>query len=532
VLGGGARLPLRERLVVADGLSAALVGSDGSVDWWCPDRFDGPPLLWRLLDPDGAALRVGPAGPSSGRVAYDGPTLLTRTLQDTGLGALEVVDVLDGGLLRVATVVKGEVDLEVVIAPGRRWRRSTRFHPFEGGVVFDGWALRAPGLAFSRSSEGARAEGRLRTGDRVVVTLDRVDADPQSEHAALERMADQRELWRRTAGSTLYDGPGADAVRRSVLLLSAIPTRSVTTSLADPGREEMAVDSRHTFVTDSCAAYHLLTELGHHEPAARALDWLGRVVVRDWPLPTASAFDGEPGAPVEELDGVAGWRGAPVRVGIRTEQPTVDLDLPGALATVVAPLTAEWWRALVRVADGVADSSPSSMVEQVRCWAFLDEAARVARSRNPLDLDAATWQSAARQLSRGIEAGMAREPETVGSDPRLLRLAWQGPYPGDHELVARLVDHVLERRGEGPFVHAAEGASMAASLWAVRAEAVLGRWEAAHQRFEALLARVGPAAVLPRTVEPVSLRFTGDLPDATAHLALLGAARTLADGPR
>ncbi len=532
MLGGGARLPLRERLVVADGRSAALVGADGSVDWWCPDRFDGPPLLWRLLDPGGAGLRVGPAGPSSGVLAYDGPTLLTRSVQDTGLGAVEVVDVLDGGLLRVATVVKGEVDVEVVIAPGRAWRRSTKYEPFDGGVVFDGWVLRAPGLAFSRSAEGARAQARLRTGDRVVVTLDRIDTDPMSEDTALERMADQRQLSRRTAGSTLYDGPGADAVRRSALLLSAIPTRSATTSLAAPGREELAVDSRHTFVTDACAAYHLLTELGHHEPAAAALDWLGRVVVRDWPLQPASTFDGEPAAVVEELDGVAGWRGAPVRVGISSEQPTVDLDLPGGLATVVAPLTAEWWPTLVRVADSVAEEVPSNLVEQVRSWAFLDEAARVARSRNPLDLDAVGWHVAARRLSRGIEAGLAREPESVGSDPRLLRLAWQGTHPGGHELVARVVDHVLERRGEGPFVHSTEGASLAASLWAVRAEAVLGRWEAAHQRLEELLGWVGPAAVLPRTVEPVSGRFTGDLPDATAHLALLGAARTLADGPR
>jgi hypothetical protein len=366
----------------------------------------------------------------------------------------------------------------------------------------------------------------------VVVSLDRLDAEPVTERSALDRLADRRERWRRMAASTLYGGPGGEAVRRSVLLLTAIPTRSVTTSIAAPGREELAVDSRHTFVTDACAAYHLLGELGHHEPAADSLDWLGRVVVRGWPLQAAFTFDGEPGQMAEEREGVAGWRGAPVRVGIRSDRPVVDLDLPGALATVVAPLAAERWRALVGLTDGVAEEAPASLVEHVRCWALLDEAAAVGRSRNPLDLDAAGWHGAARQLRRSIEAGMAQQPEQIGADPRLLRLGWQGPYPGDHELVARIVDHVLERRAEGPFVRDAEGASVAATLWAVRAEAVLGRWEEAHERFERLLAWMGPAAVLPRTVEPVSGRFTGDLPDATAHLALLAAARTLADGPR
>lgn len=532
MLGGGARLPLRERLVVSDGRSAALVGADGSVDWWCPDRFDGPPLLWRLLDPDGAGLRVGPAGPSHARLGYDGPTLVGRSVQDTGLGAVETVDVLDGGLLRIVTVVKGEVDVEVVVAPGRSWRRSKRYAPFDGGVVFDGWVLRAPGFAFSRSAEGARAERRLRTDDRVVVTLDRLDAVDVSERDALACLAAQRERWRRLAGATLYEGPGADAVRRSVLLLSAVPTRSVTTSLIAPGREELAIDSRHTFVVDACAATHLLDELGHAEAAAGSLEWLRRIVPRGWPLPSALTFDGEPARPAEELPGLAGWRGAPVRVGLGGERPVADLDLPGALATVVGPLAPERWPALTRLAYAVADEEPGTLVDHVRCWAFLDEAAREGAGRNPLDLDAASWRVEARDLERRITAALRRPAETAGTDPRLLRLAWQGPVPGTHEMVARVVDHVLERRGDGPFVTGPEGASLAASLWAVRAEGVLGRWEQAHERFDALLDRTGPIGLLPRTVEPVSGRFTGDLPDATAHLALLAAARTLADGPR
>jgi len=531
MLGGGARLPLRERLVVADGASAALVGADGTIDWWCPERIDGAPLLWRLLDPDGAALRVGPMGASHGDLVYDGATLVARTMHDTVGAAVEVVDVLDGALLRVATVVKGELDLEVVIAPGRSWRRSSRFEPFDGGVVFDGWALRAPGLTFSRSPQGARGEGRYRTGERLVVSLDRVDAPPLSEHEALDRVRDQRERWRRLAASTLYAGPGADAVRRSVLVLTAIPTRSVTTSITVPGREEMAVDSRHTFVADACAAYHLLDELGHHEPAADVLAWLRRVVVRGWPLQPAFGLDGEPGRATEELSGLAGWHSAPVRVGIRGDRPVTDLDLPGALATVVAPLRAERWPALVSLVDGVAGEEPATLVERVRCWALLDSATQVGQAHNPLDLDAAGWRVSARLMARRVEAALAQEPMKVGTDPRLLRLAWQGPLPGDHELVAQAVDHVLERAGDGPFVIDGAGASVAATLWAVRAEAVLGRWESAHERFERLLSFVGPAAILPRTVEPVSGRFTGDLPDATAHLALVAAALTLAAGP-
>src|ERR1700730_18648711 len=54
-------IPLAGRALVSDTSSAALVAADGTVDWWCPRRFDAPPLLTRLLEPTGACLRLGPA---------------------------------------------------------------------------------------------------------------------------------------------------------------------------------------------------------------------------------------------------------------------------------------------------------------------------------------------------------------------------------------------------------------------------------------------------------------------------------------
>ena len=45
-------LPLDRYAALGDGLSVALVGADGSIDWWCPASIDGAPLFDRILDPD------------------------------------------------------------------------------------------------------------------------------------------------------------------------------------------------------------------------------------------------------------------------------------------------------------------------------------------------------------------------------------------------------------------------------------------------------------------------------------------------
>ncbi|MDP9497250.1 MAG: hypothetical protein M3P46_06245 [Actinomycetota bacterium] len=42
--------------VLGSGRTAALLGPDGAVLWWCAPEFDDAPLCWRLLDPHGGAV--------------------------------------------------------------------------------------------------------------------------------------------------------------------------------------------------------------------------------------------------------------------------------------------------------------------------------------------------------------------------------------------------------------------------------------------------------------------------------------------
>jgi GH15 family glucan-1,4-alpha-glucosidase len=50
---------------ISDCQSAALVKRDGTVEWYCPERFDSPSVFARMLDTDGGTGTSGP--PESSR---------------------------------------------------------------------------------------------------------------------------------------------------------------------------------------------------------------------------------------------------------------------------------------------------------------------------------------------------------------------------------------------------------------------------------------------------------------------------------
>ena len=43
-------LPIEEHGIVGDLRTVALIGTDGTVDWFCPARFDAPSLFAALPD--------------------------------------------------------------------------------------------------------------------------------------------------------------------------------------------------------------------------------------------------------------------------------------------------------------------------------------------------------------------------------------------------------------------------------------------------------------------------------------------------
>lgn len=97
--------PIAEHGLVGDLQTAALVSSQGVVDWFAAPRFDSPSIFAALLDHDrGGYLQLAPEHPDGTckQLYYpDTAILVTRFMSPDGVG--EVVDFMPPDRTRTAT---------------------------------------------------------------------------------------------------------------------------------------------------------------------------------------------------------------------------------------------------------------------------------------------------------------------------------------------------------------------------------------------------------------------------------------------
>src|SRR3954454_20875135 len=151
------QISIADHGLIGDLQTAALIGTDGSVDWWCCPRFDSPSVFGGLLDPRGGHFRICPAVPGYRvRQMYlpETAVLITRFLTEAGVG--EVVDFMapadaaattDHRLVRMVRCVRGRMRFDVEIAPRFDYGRAR--HELEvtdaGGVFRGGEGTTLPG---------------------------------------------------------------------------------------------------------------------------------------------------------------------------------------------------------------------------------------------------------------------------------------------------------------------------------------------------------------------------------------------------
>ncbi|MDQ1438933.1 MAG: hypothetical protein QOK43_2562 [Acidimicrobiaceae bacterium] len=583
-MSGGDSLPLRERGFISDTATAALVAADGTIDWYCPGRFDAPATCFRLLDPVGGAIRVGPAKPSMPQVgtqSYRGDTNLLQTV----MGDVEVLDFMPregsaatppGRIVRVVTARRGPVDVVVDVVPGHAFKPARNVHTFATGIAFDGTVVRA-GVPF----DGRRATATLQAGERMVVTVDDEHHEPLTVDAALD-LADRTATgWHQHLSALTYDGPYAAAVRRSLLVLKGLSHHDTgavvaapTTSLPERLGGERNWDYRFAWVRDASLAIDAAYEAGLHEEGERFVSWLQRIFDgAEFPLRPVYDVEGEPIRDAEQELRLGGWRRSqPVRIG-NDASTHLQLDF---YADVVAVLHTEQfrrrsssvhqlWAPLCQMADWLCDawrqpdrgiweirSEPRHLVSsKLACHDTLARMTELALARNPLDMGSVAWRESAAEILAWVERyglaadGGLRQDDGPEDEPdaSLLMSVWRGPWPPDHEIPQRTVERVLARLSDGLYLHRyppssddglppGEGVFIPASFWAVKALARLGRWEEAHERMEHLVGFSRPLGLLPEEADPRTGDFLGNLPQAFSHLALVDAALALEHGPR
>ncbi|MFE5186024.1 glycoside hydrolase family 15 protein [Streptomyces sp. NPDC056628] len=446
-------VPIADHGLIGDLRSVALVGTDGTVDWYCCGAFDAPSVFASVLDTErGGCFELAAAVPARTKQFYfpDTNVLITRFFTEDGVG--EIQDFMPVGvkpaeadrhrLIRRVVCVRGSLPFRTRIAP--RFGYGADPHTvrmIDGVVVFESAKL-SLGLTSTVPLEidgpDVYAEFKIAEGEGAVFALDQVGGEVTPRRCAwAEAEEDLRgtvEYWRRWLASSRYRGRWREMVHRSALtlkLLTYAPTGAIvaapTTSLPEQVGGERNWDYRYTWVRDAAFAVYAMLRLGFTDEAAAFMRFLSRHITpgdgrSSGPLQIMYGIDGRADLPERELGHLEGHLGSsPVRVG-NAAVDQLQLDIYGALIDSVylydkwaQPISSDQWDDVCALVDWVCAhwDQPDEGIWETRggrrkflysrlmCWVAIERAIRMANRRG-LPADLARWQGSRDAIYRRI----------------------------------------------------------------------------------------------------------------------------------
>jgi GH15 family glucan-1,4-alpha-glucosidase len=435
-----ARYPdISEHGLIGDLQTAALVSTDGTVDWFCCPRFDSPSVFASLLDADkGGYFTIAPDTESYvTRQLYhpDTAMLITRFLTVDGVG--EVTDFMPVAgetptsqhrLVRVVRVVRGSMRFVLELCPRFDYGRAPHtLRVTEDGAMFQArdmeLTLHAAGdpggspngerFAVERVGDDLRVTGTLHEGQASGLVLESMGGQPRRfALAELEALAaDTAKFWRTWVHRSTYHGRWREMVARSAItlkLMTYAPTGAIvaapTAGLPEQVGGERNWDYRYTWVRDGSFSVYALLGLGYADEAAAFARWLRDRTLESvgnasGPLKIMYRIDGSSDLTEEILDHFEGWRGSrPVRVGNgASDQLQLDIygEAMGALYHADSnglEFAHQGWLSVARMMDWLCDNwdQPEEGIWETRggrqaftygrfqCWVALDRAIKLA----------------------------------------------------------------------------------------------------------------------------------------------------------
>ncbi|MGI4815667.1 MAG: glycoside hydrolase family 15 protein [Janthinobacterium lividum] len=580
-------LPLGQYAAIGDGRSVALVGADGSIDWWCVPNLDSTPLFDRLLDPlDGGRFSICLAQACSVERHYRANSNVLEHVYTTATGSARITDSLNSGisgrlpwseLARRVEGLQGSVTFNIEIRPGRRqstaspWREASP----DGDVLhIDGViaALRHD-AGFERSAQDDRhLAGRLVTqaGSRNVLAVLASANEPLilPALADIDRRIDRSDQsWQEWCGNLQISGPYANAIRRSALALKLLlfsPTGAIaaaaTCGLPERIGGDKNFDYRYAWLRDVAFTIKAFLRVGATEEAKAAFSWMTSTVRRHGPpLRAMYRLDGELAPDATSLDLPGYRRSQPVSVGNHARSQ-LQLGMFGDILEAAAlfvqsghVLDLVTRRLLADLTDRCADTwqmRDSGMWElqhaehytmsRMECWTALDRAVKLAAKGQIETNHADRWQRERDRIRDWIDThcwspvlqAYTMHPATERLDAALLLATRLGFERTDRLALTR--DAIVRELTDGPLVYRysgmreEEGTFTACGFWLVEAYALLGDRPAAVRQMDAMLAICeSNLGLLNEQIDARGGAMLGNMPQALSHLALIHAALSI-----
>jgi GH15 family glucan-1,4-alpha-glucosidase len=437
-----AYLPIENYGIIGDMRTVALVGMNGSIDWFCFPHFDSPSVFAAVLDEKkGGYFRIAPTATRgiTHKQFYWPETniLITRFLSPHGVG--EIVDYMTAPkpgerdehrhqLFRRVNVVRGTMNFRMECRPAFNYARDR--HKTEVGL--EGASFYSPSLNLGLSSSvllkkkgnAAVREFSLDEGQSATFILQEIDpgagcAACLTEKEAVEIFIKTVQYWRRWISKCTYTGRWREMVHRSALALKLLTFEATgaivaapTCSLPEEIGGERNWDYRYTWIRDAAFTLYGLLRIGLTQEAARFMQWLearSHELDPDGSLQIMYGISGQHLLTEETLDHLEGYKGSrPVRIG-NGAYNQLQLDIYGELMDSVylynkhgSPISYELWTHLRRLLNWVCDNwhGKDEGIWEVRggrqhfvysklmCWVALDRGLRLADKRSfPADRD-------------------------------------------------------------------------------------------------------------------------------------------------
>ena len=434
--------PIADYALISDCQSAALVSSEGSVDWLCFPRFDRPSVFGRLLDQKAGHWSIQPVETLEARRSYVERTMAIKTTFRSAGGKATLVDLMAVGegerehklgahsphaLLRNVICEEGSVELDIEYAPRPEYGLIFPFlTSVEGGIYARGGAdvlLLSSPVAFEIEGSSARARISLTQGQSIAFALHHKQSWEQQpavwdQDQIKSRMDDTILGWQTWSGiHQSYEGPWRDLVHTSGRVLQALtyqPTGAIvaapTTSLPEEVGGERNWDYRYAWVRDSSLTLEALWVAACPDEATDFFSYMAGASAsqlrRGSDLQIMFGIGGERDLSERTLPHLSGWRNSrPVRVGNGAWDQR-QIDVYGELLNAAYRLSEQWTvldpatrEFLVAVADAAAvrwEETDQGLWEQrgepqhflyskLMCWVALDRAIQLAERLEATD---------------------------------------------------------------------------------------------------------------------------------------------------
>jgi GH15 family glucan-1,4-alpha-glucosidase len=587
-------LPIEDYGLIGDTHTAALVGTNGSIDWLCLPRFDSGACFARLLGTeDHGYWQISPVVEDyETRRRYRKDTLVLETEFETSTGVARLVDCMpirenNPQVVRVLEGVSGSVDMRMALAIRYSYGSVVPWVRSSGGLISavggpDALSMWSPVETHGEDLKTV-ADFTIKQGEQVPFVLTWFPSHEEAPRPVDARFAivDTQLWWEDWSATCTFEGPWRDAVMRSLITLKALtynPTGGIvaapTTSLPETLGGGRNWDYRYCWLRDATLTLESLMRGGFFEEAMAWRNWLLRTVAGDpSDLQIMYGPGGERRLDEWEVSWLPGYeQSAPVRIG-NAAAGQFQLDVYGEVmsalfvASRVGGVLSETVWDLQRVLMGFVKkmwSEPDDGIWEVRgprrhfthskmmAWVAVDRAIKMVEEcgeSGPVD----EWRELATTIheqvcSQGFNAKVGAFTQYYGSDEldaSLLMMPLVGFLPATDDRVRSTIETIERDLTEDGFVlryratdaHAVdgleghEGAFLACSFWLADCLHLIGRHDDATALLNRLIGLSNELGLLAEEYDALAKRQVGNFPQAFSHVSLVNSAYNLSGHP-